>query len=304
MKAIRSDQSFGLPAFDYEDFAVLANLKLGTVIESGTPVALAAVKPKAKSVVKPASLLSSTTVTSSNDVVLLYGDEFGDGYTIMAEKGDTVPYDSDGNTLTGVTLSNLSDPVVGDNGSVAYMVKMSGAQAPATGIEFYDNNYEDGPYLLADSGGTAPDVTGTGAVGKWASFTSLVLPSFVDFEDEQDQLATAHPAVEQFSLGGDIGPIFVATLKIDPAHGVNASNNVGIWALDGYDILQLIFRTGQTVQVNGVNKVVKSFKALDAAPGSVGAVHGYDDYGDVAAVATFTDGSTALLVFSIPEDER
>ena len=279
--------SFGLPAFDYEDYAVLANVSQP-----------AAASPEIR------RKLGAIAETSSNDVALIYGDIFGASAEVLASKGEAVTQDSDGNTLTGVTISGLSDPVVGNFGSVAFMVTMSGTQAPASGIEYYDNNDEEGPYLLADVGGSAPDVTGTGIVGHWAGFKSLVLPSDNFFYSGFDVVSEANPKDQPEVGDDDVGPIFVGTLAINAADGVNAGNNLGLWALDGYGILQLIFRSGETVTVDGVKKVVRTFKALTAPAGSVGAVHGYDDLGDVAAIANFTDGSSALLVFSIPQDDQ
>jgi hypothetical protein len=70
--------------------------------------------------------------------------------------------------------------------------------------------------------------------------------------------------------------------------------------VNGYDELQLLFRSGQTVTVNDAAKTVRTFIALAAAPGSVGAESGYKADGEVEVLATFTDGSTALLTIQIP----
>jgi hypothetical protein len=165
-----------------------------------------------------------------------------------------------------------------------------------TGIEFYLRGSE-GPFLLANAGASAPGVSGTDSIGRWASFSSLVLPGL------SGQLiftaALAHPNGIDFN---EVGPIFVATLA--QSGTVNATNNLGIWAVNDLDDLQLIFRTGQTVTVNNSAKTVRTFVSLAAAPGSVGAASGYDSDGDVAVLATFTDGSKALLEISIQEEGK
>lgn len=278
--------SFGTPAFDVQNtFAVLANLKLGTVAESGSQTEVTD------------SLPEGLVVSSANDVALILGRGFDTPY-VLARKGDSVTADANGNPLTGVTISGLSDPVVGDNGSVAFMITMAGRSAAAnTGIEFYDSNSEE-LSLLANAGASAPGTSGTASsIGQWASFSSLVLPSAGGLSFKFTS-ALAGPDTE---FTDEAGPIFVATLAPSSAADVNATNNLGLWAVNGEDELQLLFRTGQTVTVNSLSKTVRTFVALAAAPGSVGAVSGYDSDGDVAVLATFTDGTKALLDISIPE---
>ena len=100
---------------------------------------------------------------------------------------------------------------------------------------------------------------------------------------------------------GELGPIFVATLQNSSTYGVDNTNNLGIWAVvnSEYEVA-LIFRTGEPVDVNGQVKTVRTFVALTDSPGSVGAANGYDDCGDVGVLATFTDGTTALLNVEVP----
>jgi len=272
--------SFGLPAFDQVAYSVLANLKLGPV-QTGSSNIITAVSPT------PAVV---PVVTASNDAALIYSFE-SETPRVLARKSDNVPFDANDNELSGVTIGGMSDPVVGQNGSVAFMVTLNGLpDHPNTGIEYYNSNTES-LGLIANVGAEAPDVTGTGTIGKWAGFTSLVLPAVggIDFEETK---------AGEFVPPDETGPVFLGTLAVSGT--VTTANNLGLWAVNGFGELQLIFRSGQTVTVNDAIKTVRTFVALAPAPGSVGAASGYDGYGNVSVLATFTDGSTAIINISIP----
>jgi hypothetical protein len=185
------------------------------------------------------------------------------------------------------------------------MITMAGRPAGTnTGIEY--SLHGDEPALLANAGASAPGLTGTGSIGHWASFNSLVLPHGEEFFFDPIVNAYAHAVVSpQGEIPvDDYGPIFVATLAVSAADGVDAGNNLGLWAVNGYGELQLIFRSGETVTVNEATKTVRTFIALAAAPGSVGAESGYESDGEVEVLATFTDGTTALLTIQIPGEEE
>jgi hypothetical protein len=294
--------SFGLPSLDEDSFAVLAYLKPGTVVTGSGAPAFAS-----KAIATPAI---NPVVTSSNDIALVVGDSYDSaGDYVLARLGDSVPQDANGNDWSGVTISSFSDPVVGQYGNIACLVTLDGTfPKPIPGIEYTGTAGE--LRLLANVGAVAPDVTGTGTVGHWASLTSLVLPAieYYDYYEDYEEALILHkaatpvptPAPTQVGPIDTCGPIFVGTLAINATDGVNASNNLCIWAVNGYGYLQLIFRTGQTVQVNSQTKTVRTFTALVPAPGSLGAAMGYNEDGIVAVLATFTDGTTALLWVNVP----
>ncbi len=127
------------------------------------------------------------------------------------------------------------------------------------------------PKVLANAGAAAP------GGGHWAAFGSLALAN-----------------------GAASGPLFTGTLAVNKADGVTAKNNLGLWGVDSSDTLQLLLRTNQTVVIHNSNKTLKTFVALAPAVGSPGAASGYDDNGNVAVLATFTDGSKALLKLTVP----
>ncbi len=92
--------SFGLPGFGPKGFAVLANL---AVSHGGS-------------------------ATSANDVALLTASNGGTP-TVLVRKGDPVTNDSAGHTLTGVTVKTMTDPIVGGDAQVAFLLTAAGATA-------------------------------------------------------------------------------------------------------------------------------------------------------------------------------
>ena len=202
-------------------------------------------------------------VTAANDTAI------SSGATVLARKGAPAP-DASGAAMPGVLFKTLADPLSG--GAAAFAGTLSG-----TGVKATNNRglwyAADGATtkLLARTGDAAP------GGGHWNTFSTMVLPD--------------NPTG---------GPIFLGTLTTSVADPVTAKNNLGLWAVDSTGTLQLIFRTGQNALVNGVTRQVKTFTALVPGAGSIGAASGYDNKGHVAVLATFTDGTQALLVLMVP----
>jgi hypothetical protein len=206
-------------------------------------------------------------ITAADDVALVSGT------TLLAQKGTEAP-DSTGAPLSGVVFETLSDPVCGSDGAVAFEAALAGAGVNAgnnTGIWFAADGAT--PKLSARSGDPAP---GGGHFGK---FVSMVLPDY---------------------KSGAGGPIFVATLALSSADNITGENNLGVWAVDGSGAPQLLFHTGQSVTIAGEPRTVATFLALAPAPGSLGAASGYDEDGDVSILATFTDGTEAVVNVAAP----
>ena len=91
------------------------------------------------------------------------------------------------------------------------------------------------------------------------------------------------------------GPLLSAVLA-QGAGGVDGSNDAGLWAVDGVGALRLLFREGDTVG----GKVLKSFTVLKAAAGSPGVTRAFNDHGQVVWRASYTDGTSAVVVTTIP----
>jgi uncharacterized repeat protein (TIGR03803 family) len=121
--------------------------------------------------------------------------------------------------------------------------------------------------------GDEPSGAPTGA--KWKSFTSLAYP------------------------GGDGGPIFTARLKPGPPSGpdrITAKDDVGLYAKDGFGVLQQLLRENQSV----AGKTVKTFSVLKAVSGSAGVSRSFNAVSQVATLVTFTDGTTGIIKIDIP----
>ena len=123
-----------------------------------------------------------------------------------------------------------------------------------------------GVRLLAQEGTQA---VGCGVGVKFALFRSLALP------------------------GGTTGPLLVAKLA---GGGVNTQNDLGVWTVDTSGSLRLLFREGQRI---GTKRVL-SFTVLSAVSGSPGVTRAFNNNGQVAWRATFTDGTTGIVVTDIP----
>jgi glucose/arabinose dehydrogenase len=230
--------SFGLPGFGPNSFGVLANLAVGT-----------------------------NNVTRTSNVAVVTSQLFGP-LSVIHVKGDAIPAKSDLTPLTGVTVKAFSDPVIGIDRRIAYVLTGTG-KGFGTGIAYAEDGIAPKP--IANVGASAP------GGGHWASFLSLALPE-----------------------GPTAGPIFTGKLAIKAADSVSAKNNLGLWAVDSSGQVQLLLRTNQHVFAGGANKSIKSFVALTPSTGSIGASSGYDDKGNVAVLATLSDGTKALLRLPIP----
>ena len=122
---------------------------------------------------------------------------------------------------------------------------------------------DDEVQVVARTGGQAAEVP-VGAL--WGAFKSLALPAR--------------------------GPLLLATLT----GAVGAPNDTGVWAMDGEGALRLLFREGDIVG----GRVVKAFTVLKAVSGSPGVTRAFNDVGQVVWRATFTDGTTAVVVTQVP----
>ncbi len=185
------------------------------------------------------------------------------GFSVLARKGS--------NAADPVTVQyrSFGEPVAGAGGKTAF----TGWAGPAGGAASLGVWYAPAgelPKRIAVSRGMAP------GGGRFNGFTSLALPN-----------------------GASSGPAFTASLLLDAAAGVTASNNLGLWAADSAGALSLLLRTGKKVLVQGKERFVKSFTALAAVPGALGAAAGYDGSRFHVAVS-FTDGSSAIVKIPAP----
>lgn len=180
------------------------------------------------------------------------------------------------NTVAAV-FGSFFNPVVNDQGTILFFASLRGAGVTAatdTGL-WMRQSMQTIPRVVAREGHLAVGKVGAILPGvAWKQFTSYVLPD-----------------------GPGAGPIFLAGLA---GTGVNAKNELGIWAVDSTGKLRLLLRTYETIPAGATFKTVSEIALFDSLPGSFGARRSYNATGSIAVLATFTDTTQALLRIDIP----
>ncbi|MDB6173895.1 MAG: 3-carboxymuconate cyclase [Chthoniobacteraceae bacterium] len=205
--------------------------------------------------------------TSLNDQVIVADMKSGICVQV-AREGDPAP------AADGARFAALSDPVYSAQSGSAFLARLIG-----TGVTGKNNSgiwwkSSAGLNLLARTGGEAAGIAGA----RWSAFTSLALPD-------------------------KSGPVFVA--KLEPgatrfAGRVNASNNIGVWALNSAGALELVLRTGDRVQAGGKLRKISLLTFLGPVSGSPGQGRSYNDAHELVFRATFTDHTQAILRARVP----
>jgi len=173
--------------------------------------------------------------------------------------------------ITNTTFGRLSDPVANAEGVVSFTSTMKGDEVNRTNAS---------ALFLRDAAGNVTQVarqhdSATGGGGAtWQKFTSFALPS-----------------------GPDAGPIFLASLS---GSGVNATNNLGLWARASDGTLMLLARTGNPAPAGDHTDVLYKMNLLGALPPAQGSARSYNGARRVAFLATFKNGTQAIEVVRIP----
>ena len=175
-----------------------------------------------------------------------------------------------GSAIPGAVFVALSDPVVGNDGGVAFAATLKGGAVKGLASKTLWWQPPGGAATLLAQGGTRPALD-LPAEAQWKSFTSLSI------------------------AGGGRGPIFVGAL-VPKKGGITAANANGVWAVDFTGTLRTLFRTGDIIG----GKSVKSFSLLKAATGTAGVTRSFNDTAQIAWIATFTDRTTAIVTTEIP----
>ncbi len=195
------------------------------------------------------------------------------GFDSLARVGDDAG-------STGGKFTILKDPVLADDGGLAFPATIAGRSikgAASTTLWWVPAGSHSGVQLLAQGGAgstTVPDLPSA----QWQNFTSL-------------------------AIAANRGPIFTATMT--PGKGsVTGPTANGLWAMNTYGDMHLLIRSGVTSVAfdsnPAHNKAVKSFRLLTALPGSVGVTRSFNGNGQIAWLATFTDHTTAIVVTALP----
>jgi hypothetical protein len=203
-------------------------------------------------------------VTASNDGVMTYatGDQ---PLACVLREGSLA-----GNT--GVRWATFADPVVSDQGEIAFMATLAGAGVTAANKTSLWSGPPSAPLLVARLGtATVPDASGAIVAGRfWSGITSLALPG-----------------------GVTRGPLFVATVR---GAGVTAATNRRLYCVDTTGRLRELMKPGDTVGA----KTIKSFSLLDAVPGSLGVKRSYTSVGSLVISVKSTDNTVSLVRVDLP----
>lgn len=73
----------------------------------------------------------------------------------------------------------------------------------------------------------------------------------------------------------------------------------GVWATDFSGQPRLVFRTGVPDEI-APGKTLKRFVFLKASTGSTGSTRSFNSKGEIAWLATFTDGTEAIVTTVVP----
>lgn len=199
--------------------------------------------------IKPGSVSSL-----NNAGIMVHGAK---GWELAVRKGDAVP------GLAGATWSSLADPVINDDGAVAWIGNLKGSSSlPGVGSRDAAGTVR----LVACKGGEAPGTSGAA----FAAFKSFALPS-------------------------GMGVVFTASLQLKPGL-VTAGDDTGVWAVDSQGELRLLIREGQSF----AGKKVSTFSLLGSVVGSMGQTRSFNSQRTLVSLVQFTDGSQILLRSQVP----
>jgi hypothetical protein len=232
-------KSFGLPAIDTDGFRYVT---LGSL----TP--------------------GEGDVSKANDSIIGYSFN-GGAFVKVAREGD------DANGIQGASYAGFLDPLVNENGRVAFVgtAKGSGVNSKnRTGLWFglpanvglvARTNHPDFP---------ATDGSGLEIDARWSSFSSLALPG-----------------------GTAAGPLFLAKISGKDA---GRKGSVGLWGVDSNGVVRKIIRNGDQLG----DLTVKKFTVLQPSSGSVGVTRSFSAGRTVAVLVDFDNKTKGVVNIGIP----
>jgi hypothetical protein len=192
----------------------------------------------------------------------IWSEAGGAGLRLVAAKGDVAPG-------TSAQFGELGDPVMNNHGATAFDAFLQGVGDDFTTDGVWVDQVDEGLRLVALAGESAP-----GTVD--ASFKFLSAPAI--------------------NALGQV--VFYAGLT---GAGVNGNNGSGIWMETSPGDLNLIVRSGDSIEVEpGVFKTVAGSFHLALSGEDDGLQRGFNDRGELALELSFTDGSAGIFVF-VPE---
>lgn len=164
--------------------------------------------------------------------------------------------------FVGTHVEAVSDPVLSTDAR-----KRAGGVALDDGSRAIWEKADDSAVGIVARSGTQAGEVPTGAL--WGSFESLAISTR--------------------------GPLLLAKLTRG-AGGVDGGNDAGVWAVDSAGALRLLFRERDPI----AGRVLASFTVLKAVAGSPGTTRAFNDAGQVIWRAAFSDGTSAIMVTTVP----
>ena len=201
-------------------------------------------------------------VTKADARAIFFRDRTG-GYIQIAREGSRT------GIIGPVDFDNLSDPVVSENGGIAFFATIKGFAF--TGLRrktLWWKSPDQSRGELVALGGARPG-SDLPFDAQWKSFDSLAIT--------------------------DRGPIFAAKL-VSGKGGVTAKTASGVWACDFTAAPRLLFRTGDTID----GKKLAKFTLLKATVGNAGVTRSFNNNAQVVWLAEFTDKSSAIITTEVP----
>jgi hypothetical protein len=176
----------------------------------------------------------------------------------------------------GVTIGAMREAILNGVDKAAYIASVEGPGVTSNNTYGVWSEANGGPRLVARQGNVAPGVT-DGAAFKF--FEALAM-------NRQGQAA------------------FYGTLM---GTGVTTTNDNGLWAEDANGALRLLVREGGLIQIGPSDtRTVSGLSFIGNSAGQDGRRSAFNDRGELAALARFTDGSGAILLwddtFNLPGD--
>ncbi|QDV89239.1 hypothetical protein RAS2_03040 [Phycisphaerae bacterium RAS2] len=197
--------------------------------------------------------------------------------SLVAREGDSAPDVPAGVLFGGFRGTNLYDAILRGNGDAAFVSELTGAGVTPQNDAALWAQRNGVLGLVAREGDAAPG-TSAGTL-----FSDGLAGDFLPYMNDMGLLAFK---------GSLTGP------------GVGTANDEGFWAMHSDGSMHLLFREGDVLEVRpGDFRTLAFTNYSPRAPtgGQDGRQRILNNYGELAFTANFTDGSQAVLVFTIPE---
>ncbi|RYD64385.1 MAG: hypothetical protein EOP84_32780, partial [Verrucomicrobiaceae bacterium] len=204
-----------------------------------------------------ADVKGGSATKSANSAIVLLSESAAS--VKIAMEGET-------NAELGANYKSFSDPVAASDGQIAFTAKLAGGSvSKSNDTALFWRNSVGELVTIARTGTAAPETNGA----TWKKLINFALPS-----------------------GDTAGPIILAEIG---GSGVARKSNLGLWARNSSGTLTLLARAGFPLSVNGVPMVVSKLALLNPLPPVHGSTRSFNDAGRVVYLATFKDGTQAIM---------